>query len=353
MTLALAKSGVNSRPLNEAALYRRIIDIAHTAARGLEIEPADADDVAQDVAYKCFILNDRRSIDLAAMPANELEAYVSRLAGRGVLRRFRTVERAARRDAEFERERSASVYEWCRPDSRTDAALYNRALNETLAKLGLRTRRIFSTVREGGLTHAEAAEQLGISASSVSRHMLLARKAFEATLELLELPYQHRRRVRQEKPRRREESGEAADANGRGHRINAATEQTNAACPDANVDAHKTDNSVHARSDRGRQGMPALNNVTVDSGHLSAARRELRGEAPETKARRTKTAVPRREQKRRDLEPNSSAIETQRSDGQQDVQLQHAELRPREQGTLGSSDSAMPSRPSPTKHEPT
>ncbi len=174
-----------SLPRTEADVYRCILDMARTAARGLGVERPDADDVAQDVAFLCYTIEERGGIDLVAMPTRELDAYVSRIAGNCAKQRFRSINRSGRKDAQFASERMASVYEWSRPDSSAEARLYDRMYEETVAQFPRLTRRIFLTVREGRLTHAQAAAQLGVSTSRVSRHMVIAQRAFRRMLEEL------------------------------------------------------------------------------------------------------------------------------------------------------------------------
>ncbi len=113
---------------------------------------------------------------------SELEAYVAVLVKRAMIDLRRRERRAAERDAEYMREREASVHTWMDPEAqwmeRECTALYDN----TLALLPPPCAAAFVAVREDGRSYAEAAQHLGISVKMVAKHMTHAHRVFRRAL---------------------------------------------------------------------------------------------------------------------------------------------------------------------------
>ena len=132
----------------------------------------DVDDLMQDLYLK-----------VAAVPSDEdirsPGAYLYRLASNVMLDRLRRNRRAAARDTDWRRlyhvttpvEDVADL-----PSAETAAAArqHLRRVVEALDALPPMTRQIFRLHKFDGLSHAETAARVGISRSSVEKHMMEA-----------------------------------------------------------------------------------------------------------------------------------------------------------------------------------
>ena len=135
-------------------------------------QAAEVDDLMQDLYLK-----------VAAVPADEEirspGAYLYRLASNVMLDRLRRNRRAVARDTDWRRlyhvttplEDAADL-----PSAETAAAArqHLRRVVEALDALPPMTRQIFRLHKFDGLSHAETAARVGISRSSVEKHMMEA-----------------------------------------------------------------------------------------------------------------------------------------------------------------------------------
>jgi RNA polymerase sigma factor (sigma-70 family) len=127
------------------------------------------------------LLDDGTEEDLAESDP-KLRAYVASAVRRHLAEMRRLDRRRARRDAEYLRERLASVHTWMDPEAqwmeRECQALYDK----TLASLPPRCRAAFVAVREEERSYAEAAKELGISVKMVAKRITQAQRVFRLAL---------------------------------------------------------------------------------------------------------------------------------------------------------------------------
>jgi RNA polymerase sigma factor (sigma-70 family) len=95
---------------------------------------------------------------------------------------YRAWRRAAERDAEYLRERMASVHTWMDPEAQWIERECDELYAKTLASLPPQCRAAFVAVREDGLSYAEAAKELGISGKMVGKHISHAQRVFRLAL---------------------------------------------------------------------------------------------------------------------------------------------------------------------------
>ncbi|USQ98079.1 sigma-70 family RNA polymerase sigma factor [Caulobacter sp. RL271] len=108
-------------------------------------------------------------------------AYLYRLASNLLLDQLRSQRRAEARDAAWRRVSHTSlggsdIADTPDAEAAVCARLRLKRLTEALADLPLKTRRVFWLHKFGELTHAQTAEQLGISRSAVEKHISRALK---------------------------------------------------------------------------------------------------------------------------------------------------------------------------------
>lgn len=112
-------------------------------------------------------------------PIENPSAYLYRLASNLMLDRLRRARRAGARDTEWRRTHHATIGAQDVADAPdAESAVIARQRLEKLATaletLAPITQRIFRLHKFEGLTHAETAERMGISRSSVEKHISLA-----------------------------------------------------------------------------------------------------------------------------------------------------------------------------------
>ncbi len=95
---------------------------------------------------------------------------------------WREWRRRAERDAEYLRERMASVHTWMDPEAQWIERECDALYAKTLASLPPQVRETFVAVREDGLSYAEAAKALGISGKMVGKHISHAQRVFRVAL---------------------------------------------------------------------------------------------------------------------------------------------------------------------------
>lgn len=129
---------------------------------------ADVEDLMQDL----FLKVQRVDSDAIENPA----AYLYRLASNLLLDWRRARQRSETRDADWRRVShtsldGADIADTPDAEAAADARLRLERLIQALADLPTRTRQVFWLHKFDGLTHAQTAEQLGISRSAIEKHM--------------------------------------------------------------------------------------------------------------------------------------------------------------------------------------
>lgn len=141
---------------------------------------AAAEDLVQDIYVRLSGLE----------PPVELQspvAYLYRLGSNLMLDRLRGERRAAHRDGawlESQTTRVGAHEVSAEPSAETAVAARQRLalLTEALKDLSPQTQKVFRMHKFEGLSHPEVAAALGISRSSVEKHMMAALKHFSARL---------------------------------------------------------------------------------------------------------------------------------------------------------------------------
>ncbi|WP_236634196.1 RNA polymerase sigma factor [Caulobacter sp. X] len=128
----------------------------------------DVEDLMQDLFLKV------QRVDGAAI--ENPSAYLYRLASNLLLDRLRARRRSEARDADWRSVShttvdGADIADAPDAEAAVDARLRLERLTQALAELPPRTRQVFWLHKIDGLTHAQTAEQLGISRSAVEKHM--------------------------------------------------------------------------------------------------------------------------------------------------------------------------------------
>ena len=90
--------------------------------------------------------------------------------------------RAAERDAEYLRERMASIHTWMDPEAQWIEREWTALYANTLASLPPPCAAAFVAVREDELSYAAAAKKLGISVKMVAKHISHAHSVFRLAL---------------------------------------------------------------------------------------------------------------------------------------------------------------------------
>lgn len=156
-----------------AAFLARQVDLKrYFAARVGEVE---AEDLVQEACLR-----------IATLPAdtniNSLDAYIGRIGHNIMLDRIRQDRARARRDTEWYNVQGTfapsgeKVHEAAPADDALIARERIRQMQEALGQLPEPVRQAFLLHKFDGLSHAEIAERLGVSRSSIEKHMMRALK---------------------------------------------------------------------------------------------------------------------------------------------------------------------------------
>ncbi len=111
-----------------------------------------------------------------------LKGLIATMVRRQSAERYRLWKRAAERDAEYLRERMASVHTWMDPEAQWIERECDELYAKTLASLPPQCRAAFIAVREDGRSYAEAGKELGISGKMVGKHISHAQRVFRLAL---------------------------------------------------------------------------------------------------------------------------------------------------------------------------
>lgn len=142
-------------------------------------DAGEAEDVLQELWIKLQTL--------PGGPVAHGRAYLYRMAQNLVVDRLRARQRRARRERLWIDDRDgAAAIEPVAPDKNAEDAMLEREeaalLASAVANLPAGARRVFELHKLRGLSHAEVAEQLGISRSGVEKHMTVAMKYLRRAL---------------------------------------------------------------------------------------------------------------------------------------------------------------------------
>jgi RNA polymerase sigma-70 factor (ECF subfamily) len=140
---------------------------------------AEADDVVQEIWLR---------LERAGGPVGNTLAYLHRIGMNIVVDRLRERQRRGRRDAEWS---EVTADEWGKETidgapSAFDAADSKQRLRqvaEAISRLPPGAGRVFRRLRIDGLTHAEVAQEMGISKSAVEKHIAVALRHLKKALE--------------------------------------------------------------------------------------------------------------------------------------------------------------------------
>ena len=141
---------------------------------------ADVEDLLQDLYLKAAAAD-------PATAVREPRAYLYRLASNLMMDRWRSGRRSAVRDTAWrDVTRTSGPVEDVDDAPSAEAVVAGRerlaALLDGLGRLPERTRTIFRLHKFGGLSYAEVADRLGVSRSTVEKHMMDALRVLAATV---------------------------------------------------------------------------------------------------------------------------------------------------------------------------
>lgn len=136
----------------------------------------DAEDAVQETYLKLLTVNNPEAID-------KPKAFVFRVAHNLVVSKLRK-KRTAATDSVADLERLGVLDETALPDEQLIARQRLRALNTAIDQLPPTCRRVFIMRKVHGLTHQEIAKNLGISRSSVEKHIAKGLKRCKEHLRL-------------------------------------------------------------------------------------------------------------------------------------------------------------------------
>jgi RNA polymerase sigma factor (sigma-70 family) len=156
-----------------------IIEISRIARKiaGKRFRSDVADDVAQDVVLEC--LTKLRAGELRVDPSS-LTALVRQMVDRQAIDRLRQQDRSTEREAEFERERVSLQRDWMNPEATREDRELEEFRERAMAMLPPMARRVYQLVRDRGMTHEAAAQELGITRPTVEWHMWVAHRRIRA-----------------------------------------------------------------------------------------------------------------------------------------------------------------------------
>jgi RNA polymerase sigma factor (sigma-70 family) len=187
-TLTLMSTGpTHGRPRSRNRLLARIARYARRYAWCLAIiagveEEGFVGDIAHDVTLDCLV---KIRTGLWGDGPRSLKAYVRTAVRLRLVDYLRRGYHREERDAEHLRELSENTHAWMEPD----VAIEERELSEfhaaTLASLPAICRTTYLLVRDGGVSYAEVAVQLGITRSAVTANVVRAQRRFRARLREL------------------------------------------------------------------------------------------------------------------------------------------------------------------------
>ena len=163
--------------LSRSALYDTYLSRREDLVRFLAARTADRA-VAEDLVQELYLRLER--VDLSAGVENPV-AYLYRMASNLALDHRRGQERARRRDLEWVDANSSrlgteTVDEAVPPDETLHARGRLARLIQAVEELTPHCRRVFVLHKLKGHSHAEVARMLGISRSTVEKHMTTALK---------------------------------------------------------------------------------------------------------------------------------------------------------------------------------
>lgn len=139
---------------------------------------ADVEDLLQDLYLKTAALD-------GATPVREPRAYLYRLASNLMMDRWRSTRRSAARDAAWRMTNHVAgpnedIADAPSAEAVVDGRQRLAALTRALDALPERTRTIFGLHKFEGLSYAETADRLGVSRSTVEKHMMEALRVLSA-----------------------------------------------------------------------------------------------------------------------------------------------------------------------------
>lgn len=146
-------------------------------ATGLGLGLADADDLAQEAFVRLW--ERRSSID----PSRSVRAWLYRTVRNLALNQFRDDRRHAERLAALPPPGPEPT-----PDDVAEGRTLARRLDALVAELPDRQREALLLTRLDGLTHAEVADVMGVSARTVNNHLVRALRALRTGLGAGALP---------------------------------------------------------------------------------------------------------------------------------------------------------------------
>ena len=159
-------------PLIEAYLTRRTDMIRYFTAR-LRSESA-AQDLVQDIFVRASAVSERE--------VENPTAYLYRLGTNLMLDRLKVQRRAGARDGDWHSAHASAaasgeiIYEASSADDVTDARLRLQRIIEVVRDLPPQVQEAFRLHKLEGLTHAETAEAMNVSRSSVEKYIMTSLK---------------------------------------------------------------------------------------------------------------------------------------------------------------------------------
>lgn len=177
-------SSTNARPQSYDKSLVRIAAYARRFATCLAIiadieEEGVVDDIAQDLVLECLMRV--RSGEWGDGPRS-VKAFVRTAVRKRVVDYLRRGYHREERDAEHLREISEGTHAWMAPDLVMDALDLPKFYVYTLASLPPICRNTYLMIREGNLSYAEVAAQLGVTVSAVRANVVRAQHVFRARL---------------------------------------------------------------------------------------------------------------------------------------------------------------------------
>ncbi len=163
---------------DQSTLLVEISRIAHLRARELT-HRQDADDVAQDVVLECLLQLESGKLGIHDVM---LEAFVGRLVATRAIDMSRRTRRRGKREETQAVELNRRTHSWMSPEDTLYESTLDELYAEMLANLPATCRRVYSMVREQDATYQSVANQLGITESAVSRHVVKAQHRIRENL---------------------------------------------------------------------------------------------------------------------------------------------------------------------------
>jgi RNA polymerase sigma factor (sigma-70 family) len=163
-----------ARRRREEGILAQVISTAYQALILRRLQPSDAMDVAQDVAFE-YLMQIRR--DVWIPPRVGLERAVRKRAMARAVDLLREDKRRRAREWKHVAEYCTRHPTWAEPDKAFEEQLVMSCFEKAVGRLTPACRRVFFMIRQEGMSYGEVEEKLKITRSAVSALMVRAQRA--------------------------------------------------------------------------------------------------------------------------------------------------------------------------------